>query len=192
RLLLVHAVNGWGLDGAQLASVAAVVLGAPVLVAVHSALRRRGWGLVAAAAAHGVAWWLLCRFASASTGPFGAADWLAGAAALGALWLGWFQIYSTLCRGFSMQLLVELGAGDASARRLAESYAGGLGVDWLLEKRLRGLAAAGLVADLVADGGVADSSDTAPDEALRATPRGRALAEVSAVYKNLVGIGAGG
>ncbi|MEM1180805.1 MAG: hypothetical protein AAGM22_20845, partial [Acidobacteriota bacterium] len=79
---------------------------------------------------------------------------------------------------FSMQLLVELESGPSSARGLAGRYAGGRGVDWLLEKRLSGLDAGQLIDD---DG-----------DALRSTPRGQRLARISAIYKTLVGIGAGG
>ncbi|MEM6796371.1 MAG: hypothetical protein AAF725_20535, partial [Acidobacteriota bacterium] len=143
--------------------------------AVQRGGRRHGWGLPAAAALHGASWWAVLRLAGVEATPLGL---LTGGSLLLALWLGWFQIYSVLRRGFSLQLMVELESGPLSLAELGEAYAGGRGLGWLLAKRVDGLDALGLARK--------------ERDALCLTPRGLAVARIAGLYKNLFGIGAGG
>ena len=175
----------WVIDSPQILSVGIALLTLPVLVVVHAAARRYAWGLFLGALAQAAAWFGLFRALMGEQG-FGAIDFVAGLALMLALWLAWFQVYSTLCRGFSMQLLVELERAEAGAEgpgtrmhELAESYGEGRGMDGLMEKRLVGLEAVGLL--------------RRPDAGnLESTPSGRLVARIASLYKNLVGIGAGG
>ncbi|MEM9557097.1 MAG: hypothetical protein AAGC60_22760 [Acidobacteriota bacterium] len=126
-----------------------------------------------------VVWWPLCRLVANAAGiTLGAVDWLAGGAVLVALWLGWFQVVSVLGRGFSLQLMVELDPSPRGLDALVACYAGGRGIDWLLDKRIRDLEGFGLAAR---DG-----------ETLRLTGRGLWLARLARGYKTATGIGAGG
>ena len=169
-------------DKTQLVAVGTVLGSVPVLLLTQALLRGRWWALPGAAAVHGGAWWGLCRWLVPPEQAFGPSDWTAGASLLGALWLSWMWIFSTLCRGVSLQLLAEVRTEARSTRELAEGYAEGRGLRWMLDKRVQGLLEAGLARR--------DSSDGR--ETLRITPRGRFLASWAAFYKRRVGIGAGG
>ncbi|MEL7059106.1 MAG: hypothetical protein AAGN46_03655 [Acidobacteriota bacterium] len=164
-------------DSPQLLAVGTALATLPVLLGTHAALRGRAGALVSAAVAHAVAWLVACR---ALADGLGVADWAAGGAFLLTLWLGWFQIVSVLGRGFSLQLLVEIETEPRSLPALIAGYAGGRGVDWMLEKRVRGLEHFRLAQRL------------AGGEGLQATARGLTLARVARIYKTMAGIGAGG
>ena len=181
----------------QLASVGLALATSPVLLLVHRWLRRHAWGLPAAVVVQAGVWWALCAAlwprTSAGAG-FTASDWLAGGCLIGAQALAWMWIYSTLCRGFSLQLMVELEAlevdtqdtgdgGGASLGFLAERYADGRGLGWMLDKRIQGLEAVGLLRRRSGGG---------TGEILHLTASGRWVERFAGAYKRLVGIGAGG
>ncbi len=170
------------LETNQLLATGTAVVTLPILILAHSLMRKHTWGLPLAALVQTSCWWMACRYLAPSGAPLEPSDWVAGAAILGASWLAWMWVYSTLCRGFSLQLMVELQAGPRGRKDLADSYAGGLGLDWMLDKRIDGLERAGLV----------QRNDLDGDEGLRITPLGQVLARLAGGYKWLVGIGAGG
>lgn len=58
------------------------------------------------------------------------------------------QLYNLAERGHSLRLLIDIadsGARGLSIAEMVERYAEGRGLDWMLEKRLAGLVAAGLI-----------------------------------------------
>ena len=164
------------IDAAQWLATATAVLTLPVLAIAQGLLRRHAWALPAAAVVHAASWWLLIR--GLASIQLGASDWLAGAALLVALWLGWFQVSSVTRRGFSLQMMVELEAGTKTQAELEAGYADGRGLGWLLEKRLAGLEGSGLL--------------RRQGDVLLLTAHGRLVARIARLYKGLTGIGAGG
>lgn len=173
-------------DAPQLWATGLVLVTAPVLVAVHALMRGRRWGLPTAAFFHTVAWsfgLLNINTVLEVKTVFGVADVLAGAALLVAVWLGWFQVISVLNRGFSLQMMLELESQPQSRDDLAASYAGGRGLGWLLEKRVRGLEDLNLATRKNGDLHLGE---------LQITESGRSLARWAALYKRLAGIGDGG
>ncbi|MEM8960893.1 MAG: hypothetical protein AAGD38_05405 [Acidobacteriota bacterium] len=165
----------WMLDLPQIVATGAAVATFPVLLVAQAARRGRPWALIAGAALQALVWVAVVTLLGPRLGP---ADWLAGGSLLVALWLGWFQVISVLHRGFSLQLMVELAKGAETRDELAARYANGRGLDWLLDKRIRGLEAVKLA--------------RRHDQVLQITPRGLFVARIARLYKHLTGIGAGG
>ena len=60
---------------------------------------------------------------------------------LGFIYIGYFQFYGLIKRGFSIRLLIELYLSEdgLTQAQLASNYSGDQGLDWLLKKRLSGL-----------------------------------------------------
>ncbi len=105
---------------------------------------------------------------------------LAGLATVGYFCLGYMQIYSLTCRGFSLRMLVDIEQrGGLDLEGVAREYSEGRGLDWLLGKRLNSMEGLGLL--------------TRPDEdILCPTPLGQLMGRVSLFAKGLLGIGPGG
>jgi len=63
-------------------------------------------------------------------------------------WGGLLQLYNLADRGLSLRVLIDLleaPSGVLSAREITRAYSAGRGLGWMYEKRLAGLAEAGLI-----------------------------------------------
>ena len=79
-------------------------------------------------------------------GPPAGRELLVLLALTGFLALGWAQVFSLACRGFSLRILVEVFLHASVERtKLSGLYAGGRGLAWLQERRLQGLESLGLL-----------------------------------------------
>lgn len=126
----------------ETSAIALAALLAPFLVASHVLLVRwtsdTTFGFVHLFLAFGLyagAW-----FASAALlwGPaLAVTQMIAGCATGGFVCLAYMQVFSQVCRGFSLRILVDIdrhGALDVSG--IMKEYSDGRGLDWLLEKRI--------------------------------------------------------
>lgn len=108
-----------------------------------------------------------------------AQGWITGLATVGFWSLGYMEAFSMLCRGFSLNVLVQLaGRESVCLDKIIADY-GGVGADVLLEKRLGSLERLGLVERTHG----------------RIVVRGRAAAVIcrlTAAYKAAFCLGAGG
>lgn len=126
----------------EASAVALAVVLAPVLVVGHVVLVR--WmrdavlGFVHLFLAFGLyggtwfavaaAWWGVSLTIS---------QMIAGGAAAGFVCLAYMQVFSLVCRGFSLRILVDIhrrGALDVPG--IMREYSDGRGIDWLVEKRI--------------------------------------------------------
>lgn len=72
---------------------------------------------------------------------------IAGCSTAGFICLAYMQVFSQVCRGFSLRLLVDIDRmGALDIPGVMREYSDGLGVDWLMEKRIRVLEDVGLLA----------------------------------------------
>lgn len=114
-------------------------------------------------------------------GPSGVSlsEWAAGLATVGFFCLGYMQVFSLTCRGFSLRILVELDKhGSLDLDGIAREYSDGRGMDWLQEKRLESMRSL----DLIGRDG----------EALVLRPRGALAGRIGLLVKAVLGIGPGG
>ena len=61
---------------------------------------------------------------------------------------GWLQVYNLAERGFSLRILIDIDESPGRAHSPAEeeaAYGGGLGMEWMLDKRIEGLLSARLM-----------------------------------------------
>ena len=152
---------------------AALLLTAPLLPALHLGLLRlprlEVAALLWACTLYGAAWGvLLAGVGAAQPRPALIAFclWLT-------LCLGYLQVVSMVTRSISLRLLVELSASPGASRRdLLRGYGAGRGFEWLLDKRLGGLARLGLIRRGASD--------------LAATGRGLASGRVALLAKRLL------
>ena len=147
---------------------------APLLPALHLALLWLSRDIAAlrwASALHG----LICAvllflvgIATPRTGLMVFCLWLT-------LCLGYLQVVSMVTRSISLRLLVELQANPgATQEELFRDYADGRGFQWLLEKRLSGLAYLDLV--------------RRSDSGLTATQRGVLLGRLARAAKRVLAL----
>ncbi len=104
----------------------------------------------------------------------------AGFATVGFFCLGYMQVFSLTCRGFSLRILVDLDKhGSLDIDGIMREYSDGRGLDWLYDKRLASMESLRLIRR---------ENDTL---VLRA-PRGRAAAWLGIWTKRFLKIGPGG
>lgn len=157
-------------------SIIVATLALPLLPIVHLVIRRLGrsglgMGLLAYAAV-----WLAIGF---SAGLWSADYAIAGLGTMGFFSLGYLECFSMLCRGFSLQLIVDcFERGPQTHEEAAAEYAG-RGVAWLFEKRVETLERLRMVEQR-------DGSLT-----LR-SPRGFLAGRIGLLMKSLLRLGAGG
>jgi hypothetical protein len=74
-------------------------------------------------------------------------DFFTGAAALGFLVLGYVEFWSLIERSFSLRILIDTAAAEDGLTRsdIAASYAGGLGLEWMMDKRIDDLVGSGML-----------------------------------------------
>jgi hypothetical protein len=76
-----------------------------------------------------------------------ALDWLLGAMVVASGLLLWLEAWALLSRGYTLSMLLILlrAAQPLSKAELARRYRGGTGLEWIMQHRVGGLTAAGLV-----------------------------------------------
>ncbi len=136
----------------ELLAIGLAVVLMPVFVGCHILLFRRkkettpGFvHLFAAFSFYGAAW-LAAAFAV-----WGAAlsvsQVIAGWSTAGFVCLAYMQVFSQICRGFSLRIMVDIErAGPLDVPGIMREYSEGRGVDWLMEKRIVVLEGLGLLA----------------------------------------------
>jgi len=71
---------------------------------------------------------------------------IAGLAAAGFWCLGYMEAFSMVCRGFSLRIMVDLYLREQMTfSEILTGYGDGLGVDWMLKKRIESMQKARLV-----------------------------------------------
>jgi hypothetical protein len=71
---------------------------------------------------------------------------LAGISTVAFLSLGYGEVFSMICRGFSLRILIDiLINGPFTMDQVVLSYGEGKGVDWMIKKRITGIESLGLV-----------------------------------------------
>ena len=106
-------------------------------------------GFMAAAAVTHVLAWLATpatAFAAVRFVPW-SVDCVSGLAALGFLILGYGEFWSLVERSFSLRILIDTAASESGLTRnqIAKQYSAGLGLDWMMEKRIEDLVGSGMV-----------------------------------------------
>jgi len=74
-------------------------------------------------------------------------DCVSGLAALGFLILGYVEFWSLVERSFSLRILIDTAASESGLTRdqIAKQYSAGLGLDWMIEKRIEDLVGSRMV-----------------------------------------------
>jgi hypothetical protein len=94
--------------------------------------------------------------------------------------LGYMELYSMVARGFSLNIIKTIYRNpQIQPDQIGSNYADGLGVEWLLKKRLSGLAALKFIS--------IDSRGT-----LTLLPRGLWIGKIASLYKSTLRMGKGG
>lgn len=140
------------------------VLLSPVLLVMHVVMCRmkRSWqGLGGLAVAlmlfSGITAGIMYFVAIGNEVAIEGVSWVVLFAMTMAIWLMYLECYSMIYRGFSLHILVAVyECGPVTLETLMKSYGGGHGADWLLQRRIDGLACLGLVQ--MVSGGVRLSS----------------------------------
>ena len=105
---------------------------------------------------------------------------LVGFASVGFLCLGYMQVFSLTCRGFSLRILADIDQhGKLDLDGVAREYSEGRGLNWLMDKRIVSLEKMRLIE--TRDGAVALTR-----------PRGWWLGIVTGVVKRFLKIAPGG
>lgn len=74
-------------------------------------------------------------------------QFVAGISTVGFVCLAYMQVFSQICRGFSLRILVDIDRCDGlPLEGVLKEYSDGRGAHWLLDKRLNGLQQVGLIA----------------------------------------------
>jgi hypothetical protein len=93
--------------------------------------------------------------------------------------LGYMEYFSMVCRGFSLRLLVDIYLrGKVEKDKIVTGYAEGRGAQWLLEKRIHGIADLEFV--------------EYKEQQLKLMPKGKLVAIISLTFKKVLNMGAGG
>jgi hypothetical protein len=105
--------------------------------------------------------------------------WVAGISTAGFCFLGYIELLSHVCRGFSMRIVIDVyQRKNPSFEDILQSYAGGLGMDWFLQKRINAMRDTGTVEY---DG-----------DYLWLTPKGIFVGRMGYWVKRILNIGLGG
>jgi len=104
---------------------------------------------------------------------------IAGIATVGFFCLGYMQLFSLTCRGFSLRILVDfVEKGAMDMPRIIDGYGDGRGLDWMFEKRIASLEAFRLL-EHRGDG-------------LHVLPRGALAGHLGLLVKKVLNMGLGG
>ena len=84
----------------------------------------------------------MCGWFAVSFGAWGSnltfTQVIAGGSTAGFVCLAYMQVFSQICRGFSLRIIVEVDrCGKLDITGIMREYSDGRGVDWLVEKRIQ-------------------------------------------------------
>ena len=149
------------------------------LVAVSRKERALVRFMLAAGVAYVVAYAPAADLASAVVGPPAvrpAVDFVTGLAAMGFLVLGYVEFWSLFERSFSLRILIDTNASSSglTAAEIAEAYADGRGLGWMMEKRVDDLVGSGMLVKR--------------DESYCLSPRARAIARIFQLLQRALGV----
>lgn len=136
---------------AELLAVLSAVLLSPALPLFHVALlilfhKTHGLMLMGLALLCYVGcWFVLLLYIKDGSMP-GLSEWVVGCSLAGFLFLSYAQVYSLACRSVSLHIVMDIYRnGSLTLEECSVKYNQGRGVAWLVEGRLAGLAALGMV-----------------------------------------------
>lgn len=168
----------------ELSALLAAILLSPLLPIIHVALLRvfrKANGsliLLAAFACYAGLWFLIIALLRNTMRQSAAELIIGGSLTLAAL-LAYMEFFSVVCRSFSLRILVDIRErGALSLDDIYRSYAGGRGIEWLMEKRIGGLVSLGLV--------------RRSGDVLEISPAGRMAGQLGLAAKRILDIGKGG
>lgn len=71
---------------------------------------------------------------------------IAGYSTVGFLCLVYAEVFSMICRGFSLRIITDIYLHSSlTFPQVIENYGGGMGMDWMLRKRIETMEALGMV-----------------------------------------------
>ena len=71
---------------------------------------------------------------------------VAGLSTVAFFGLGYAEVFSMVCRGFSLRILIDIFLnGPFTMNQVVSNYGEGRGVDWMIKKRISGIESMGLV-----------------------------------------------
>lgn len=133
-------------NDSAIASIIIVCVFFPLLPFFHIMARRLKKSGILFAIAMYIAVWVLTGF-WLRHGRFFTVDYiLAGGGFIGFFVLGYLEFFSMLCRGFSLQLLVDVYVKGAASKEDIIAHYGGKGIDWMFTKRIATMQSLGFVA----------------------------------------------
>ena len=101
--------------------------------------------LVGGCLVYGLTWFGADLYLNGFSSTFGL-EMLAGFSTIAFFSLGYAEVFSMICRGFSLRILVDIFLnGPFSMDQVVSNYGEGRGVDWMMEKRISGIESMGLV-----------------------------------------------
>ncbi|MBT3468952.1 MAG: hypothetical protein HN467_06475 [Opitutae bacterium] len=139
------------LKGPLLAMLLAILL-APLVPLIHMVLmqvfrhKQSPFGfLVGGCLVYGLAWLGVDLRLNGFSPDFGL-EMIAGFSTVAFFSLGYAEVFSMICRGFSLRILIDIFLnGPFSMDQVVSNYGEGRGVDWMMEKRISGIESIGLV-----------------------------------------------
>lgn len=95
---------------------------------------------------YSLAWLTANIFFSGFLSPTLAEEIIAGFSTVLFFSLGYGEVFSMVCRGFSLRILIDiLINGPFTMDQVVSNYGEGKGVNWMIEKRIKGIESLGLV-----------------------------------------------
>ena len=95
---------------------------------------------------YSLAWLAANIFFSGLLSPTLAEEMLAGVSTVLFFSLGYGEVFSMVCRGFSLRILIDiLINGPFTMDQVVSNYGEGKGVDWMIKKRIASIESLGLV-----------------------------------------------
>jgi hypothetical protein len=139
------------LKGPLLAMLLAILL-APLVPLIHMVLmqvfrhKQSPFGfLVGGCLVYGLAWLGVDLRLNGFSPDFGL-EMIAGFSTVAFFSLGYAEVFSMVCRGFSLRILIDIFLnGPFTMNQVVSNYGEGRGVDWMMKKRILGIESMGLV-----------------------------------------------
>jgi hypothetical protein len=101
--------------------------------------------LVCSCLFYGLTWFGSVFYIIGFSSTFGA-EMIGGFSTVAFFSLGYAEIFSMVCRGFSLRIMIDTFLrGPLTIDQVVSNYGDGQGVDWMIKKRISGIESMGLV-----------------------------------------------